>query len=230
MEALCYNAIIMNYIYALKDPRDNEVKYIGKTSSPRRRLTEHLSQSSLNKYPQTKVKEWIKEVKALGLKPIMSVLESVESNWQSQEKFWINQFRENGARLLNHTDGGEGLTNCSESTKERLRANNKKNLHIYQTPEFRAKISKFSKALIRTPEHCRKISESKKGKPRSPETILKIANSKRKPVGKFSLSLEFIERYPSSLECSIENKIDRSWLIKQIKKDKPVKGYIYKYL
>jgi hypothetical protein len=63
----------MIYIYALVDPRDLEVRYIGKTNDPKNRLRAHI-------YPHNSVKDknikmiWTEELKALGLRPIMSVL------------------------------------------------------------------------------------------------------------------------------------------------------------
>lgn len=57
------------YIYALIDPRTREVRYIGKSVDPLRRLDCHLDDkdSSLRK------SRWLKK---LGERPILKILES----------------------------------------------------------------------------------------------------------------------------------------------------------
>lgn len=63
----------MTYIYALIDPRDLIVKYIGKTNNPKERLRAHVSPHIYMRTNNNKCK-WTEELKALGLKPIMDVL------------------------------------------------------------------------------------------------------------------------------------------------------------
>lgn len=43
-----------------------------------------------------------------------------EQDWQERERYWIAFYRQAGARLLNHTDGGEGIVNPDEHTRHRL--------------------------------------------------------------------------------------------------------------
>lgn len=165
------------YIYTLSCPETLAVRYVGKTNNTYYRLVSHLSPKNLSK--NTYSARWIKGLLDRGLKPVLNVIEEVKfEEWQEAERKWIKHYRVLGCKLCNLTDGGEGLVNPSEETKEKQRANNKRNIAIYQTPEFRAKVSKASKAMIRTPEHCRKISESKIGKKRSPETIAKMIAGK----------------------------------------------------
>lgn len=166
------------YIYTLSCPETLAVRYVGKTNDTRHRLAGHLSPKNTSK--KTWSARWIKGLLDRGLKPVLNIIEEVKfEEWQEAERKWIKHYRDLGCKLCNLTDGGEGLVNPSEETKEKQRANNKRNIAIYQTPEFRAKVSKASKAMIRTPEHCRKISESKIGKKRSPETIKKISESRK---------------------------------------------------
>ena len=79
------------FIYALKDPRLEklgEVRYIGKTNNPKRRIWEHIRHSSSNIYKN----RWIKTLTKIGLKPVMEILEEVdENNWQEKEKFFIKK-------------------------------------------------------------------------------------------------------------------------------------------
>lgn len=61
------------YIYALIDPRDWEVRYVGKTIDPKNRLRAHIFPHNDTKERNIKMR-WTEELKALKLKPIMDVL------------------------------------------------------------------------------------------------------------------------------------------------------------
>jgi predicted GIY-YIG superfamily endonuclease len=58
-------------VYALTDPRDNDIRYIGITYDPDRRLKEHLSSSDSNVLKG----KWANELRQLGLTPRMQLLE-----------------------------------------------------------------------------------------------------------------------------------------------------------
>lgn len=62
------------YIYALIDPRNLEVRYIGKTNNPKERYYDHISTKAKYLINPDKRRQWIIELKAINLKPIMSVL------------------------------------------------------------------------------------------------------------------------------------------------------------
>lgn len=92
------------YIYTLADPRNNEIRYIGKANRISKRLKKHLGEKSNSR----RVK-WISSLKKLGLKPIIEILEEVESiEWQYWEIFYINLFKTWNFDLVNGTTGGEG--------------------------------------------------------------------------------------------------------------------------
>jgi predicted GIY-YIG superfamily endonuclease len=59
-------------IYALIDPRDSSIRYIGITDNPDQRLKEHLRGRGGNP-PK---REWVYELRQLGLVPIMQPLET----------------------------------------------------------------------------------------------------------------------------------------------------------
>ena len=102
------------YIYSLIDPRDNIVRYVGKSKNIKMRLSYHTTPSKLKK--NTHKNNWIKQLLSLGLKPTIIILETVYKNiWKEKEKYWINFFgREN---LTNGTDGGEGSSGATEETR-----------------------------------------------------------------------------------------------------------------
>lgn len=96
------------YIYTLSDPRNNQVRYVGKTNNPKQRRSAH---GVLTREQKSRKKNWVKHLKSLGLKPVFEIIEEVNiDGWKEAEKFWITQFKAWGFRLLNHTSGGDGLT------------------------------------------------------------------------------------------------------------------------
>lgn len=95
------------YIYALVDPRDNTVKYIGKADDPQKRLVAHIHEAkqidrwiiTVSLPPRT---VWIYRLVALNLKPILFVIDKCGlKEWRRREDRWIQWFLIRGAGLLN---------------------------------------------------------------------------------------------------------------------------------
>lgn len=87
-----------SYIYGLVDPRDNEIKYIGRTKDPDYRLDTHIRMVDAGKMKTM----WILELKAFGLDPSMMILETVDRKDESAaEKRWVQYFLKMGKPLLN---------------------------------------------------------------------------------------------------------------------------------
>ena len=60
------------YIYALIDPRDQRVRYVGQSVDPERRLAHHLT-----RYTSIRVWTWTSKLRKLGLRPIVARLAQV---------------------------------------------------------------------------------------------------------------------------------------------------------
>ena len=151
-------------IYLLRDPRTGEPRYIGATSQPKIRLSQHLSHTTNGR---THRDCWIRSLAVLGLRPIYEVIErGMGSGWQEAERQWIALYRWRG-NLTNATDGGEGRPGHIDSLETR-------------TKQSAAHLGKKQKP--RSAEHCAKLSAAKKGKPRGPfsaEHRAKISAARR---------------------------------------------------
>src|SRR5260370_18737051 len=86
-------------IYALIDPRDSSIRYIGITDNPDQRLKEHLRGRGGNP-PK---RNWVYELRQLGLVPIMQPLETVLSLPAAleRESFLIRHYLNSGNELVN---------------------------------------------------------------------------------------------------------------------------------
>ena len=112
------NSSAITYIYALEYPKNN-IRYVGKSNDPEKRLKRHISDSKKRKTHKDK---WIQ---SLTEKPYLRILEKVKYyEWQEKEKYWIDFYSDNN--LVNGTSGGEGSDGFkgkhhTEETKELLR-------------------------------------------------------------------------------------------------------------
>lgn len=90
-------------IYALCDPRDATVRYIGKTWNEVARLAAHLEANQSNLGLRT----WVRDLLAAKLEPVMWPLQHVtHAWWEATERHWIRFFRLIGM-VYNIEAGGE---------------------------------------------------------------------------------------------------------------------------
>lgn len=89
----------------MQDPITNEVRYLGKSNNPKRRYQSHLWYKPKN---TTHCYHWIKQLLKKDLKPIMSIIDEIDGEWEWLEQYWIAQLKQWGYKLTNLTDGGGG--------------------------------------------------------------------------------------------------------------------------
>ncbi len=95
-------------IYVLIDPITNMVRYVGKANNVTQRYRAHLNRARKH---QIHKKNWIEQLKKIGLKPIIEVIDEVPiKEWIFWETYWISQMRTWGYDLINYTNGGDGCT------------------------------------------------------------------------------------------------------------------------
>lgn len=96
----------IGFIYALIDPRDNKVCYIGQTKrSLRQRYSEHVN------FPRNKnMRQWMSDLSTAGVRPIMKIVEQVDSVYlDERERYWITAMCYQKRWLFNDNTGWEGL-------------------------------------------------------------------------------------------------------------------------
>lgn len=134
------------FIYCLKDPDGDCIRYVGKTNNKRIRFNNHRSDSSRRR---THKEKWIYSLISQGKSPVMQILKEVTSEqWQWWERWFIKNLTKRGHKLTNATRGGIGFKS-SHSTATR---------HKISTT-----LKTVGKARF-TDEARRRIAESKKGK------------------------------------------------------------------
>ncbi len=193
-------------IYMLECPISGEPKYIGQTIDLKRRSSQHLY-SLKNKCKKT---SWVKNLKAKGLKPIITILEECKpEELNFWETHYISLYRSWGFNLKNHDLGGNSHLGRKASEETKL------------------KMSLARKGKRFSEEHKAKIGLANKGKvkgPRTEETINKISKAnkgKSKPLfteeHKRKIGLKSIGRVRSkeSIEKGLETKKNNK--LKQLK-------------
>lgn len=96
------------YIYALIDPTDNRIRYIGKTNNLDKRLSKHISEYKKQGF-WTPKNQWIKSLLDKNVKPqIQPLLETTQEEVNKYEIEYIKKYRELIPDLTNDTNGGDG--------------------------------------------------------------------------------------------------------------------------
>lgn len=148
-----------NIIYCLRDPINQQIRYVGKTRKGYKRpLAKHSSHC----------RNWEISLERKGLTKIVEILQSFEDSddiekiLSDSEKWWIKHLRQSGCDLTNLTDGGEGI--CGYKYSE----------------EIRKKLSESHTGVKLSKEHKLSISNGQLGKIKckhTKETKEKISKS-----------------------------------------------------
>lgn len=193
-------------IYTLSHPITGEVRYVGKTKNPSNRRSGHVCGAKRGlKYASA---AWIRTLLAAGLAPDFKIVEEVPPGqpWQNREKAWIAEYKMQGARLLNHTEGGDGIEGASEETRLKIGAASRGRKH---SQESRQQMSESRTGRKMPPGYSEKLAARNRGRTLSDETKALIGAAHRGKVlsaeTKQKLSLVRKGRLPS--EEALANRI-----------------------
>jgi len=95
-----------NAIYVLIDQRSGCVAYVGKTNSVDRRFWQHADDAH-----SAGLRRWQDSLRAAGVSPVMTVVDSAGDDWPLVERAWIAYYKGQG-RLLNIELGGPRQARC----------------------------------------------------------------------------------------------------------------------
>lgn len=128
----------MTTIYGLIDPRNNELRYVGKTTMPvQRRYNQHVCLGPTAR--RTYCRNWIEQLSKETLRPELCVFEEVLDDWVEAEQFWIAYWKSLGCKLTNITVGGDTSTGIRLSS-ESIEKSASKRRGKKRTPEQIARI------------------------------------------------------------------------------------------
>jgi hypothetical protein len=105
------------YIYGLIDPRNDSIFYVGFANDLNKRFHEHLNTNGKKREKNTHKDNVINKILALGLKPEIKILDECEHEYNNKlkiceherlERYYIQKYRNEGIKLTNLTDGGDG--------------------------------------------------------------------------------------------------------------------------
>jgi hypothetical protein len=106
------------YIYCLKD--GDNIRYVGKTTNLKRRLSAHISEAKRLK-GRRYVLNWIFNMLSNNKKPTIHCIEECDENsWQEREIYWISHYRKLIPNLCNDCDGGLGGSGSKNYTEDEL--------------------------------------------------------------------------------------------------------------
>ena len=85
-------------IYVLRDPRTDQIRYVGQTSDPEARLRTHIQAGQMTPY-----KKWVIDLVGAGFEPEMEIVATTEDDLKADEleALKIEQLRKDNVGLVN---------------------------------------------------------------------------------------------------------------------------------
>src|SRR5665213_2683849 len=133
----------MRFVYILKHPITGEIRYVGCTTDPEKRLRSHISCCRNRSYEK---EIWIADLLDKGLRPVMEVIECTDQPG-ARERFWILHYRRAGALLLNRNDGPPAPVTLSTETLAKMSRSAKNRVD----DAFRSRMSDTMRATMSDP-------------------------------------------------------------------------------
>mgnify|MGYP000897898734 CR=1 FL=1 len=213
----------MYSLYVLKDPNSLDIRYVGYSNNPKRRLWEHIRDAK--KGVKTHKSYWIKSLIDNQQSPLIEIIYNSNNHDDIlyREIELIKELKDTGFLLTNLTDGGDGQRG------KKLDKNHpiiNYNLGKKMSDETKKKLSESRKGIVFTKEHRNKLSSKKIGSKRSLESIEKQSMTKSCEIKVLYNDKVFIFSKKSEAVKFTgvnSNQIDK--LIEKEKKSK--KGYFF---
>lgn len=165
------------YVYALWDTNEDNIRYIGITTNMQRRFNSHLNRAvkTIHAEYRTHKSTWIRKCLRDKIKIGYTVLCTCKTLTQANQKEmeFISNYRQRGFDLTNTTLGGDG-TKGVKMSDEQKQIVSRTHKGKPRSPEVRAKISESHKGRKKSPEHNEAIRLANIGRVTSPKTKEKL--------------------------------------------------------
>jgi hypothetical protein len=229
------------YIYGLVDPRNDEIRYIGKTINPHSRLESHLIESKDINKKNYRV-NWLRKLTSIGLHPKITFLRTCPSHeYEKYETEYIKIYSCN--RLTNSDETGQGNTNRKREVLDRQSENSGKKVYQYDLDgnfikEFRSARTAASELNL----NHGNISRCCNGKFKhtggyifryemNSDIKLENPNAVKKIVIEVDYNGLEINRWLSIMDCSRDTKLDQGNISRVCNnKLRSIKGRFFKFL
>jgi len=223
------------YIYALVNPLDECVFYIGYTNNKSKRLYEHIHDKGKN---QWKIRI-IKKIVDAGMKPIMNIIDECDYVFNEEadmyeherlERYHIKKYREDGIVLTNLTDGGDKLPIFK--------------VPVFKYDQFGTFICEYESIVdagyILPANICHAVDQKKKksscghywftSKEKAENFTFKITLKDDSPISQYSLNGGFIKTYKNKKDVYKDIHISDSLLSRALRNEKfSCGGYLWRH-
>lgn len=230
----------ITYIYLLIDPRDNEVRYVGKTSNPKYRLSGHITECKKETVKHRRAK-WIKNLLKNNLKPIISFIKVCPlSEFEKYETEYIKIY--SSYKLTNSDETGQGNKNRKKDILNKISKKMGRKVYQYdlngnlieEYRSVRVAAKKLSLNHSNISRCCNGIFKHTGGYIFKYEitNIIKLENPNA--IKKIIIEIDSngfeINRWISIMDCSRDTKLDSSNLSRVCNgKIKSIKGRYFKF-
>lgn len=170
------------FIYGLHCPLSGEIRYIGKSVNPQKRLRAHIS-CATRRAADHHTSRWIRRLAANDLAPSLVILHEVgpDERWQDVERELIADAIDRGLPLTNSTSGGEGLDYLNEEDRRRYLANLSASMKRYCNTEVgKRQMAKLSAIAASDPDVIRRRNEAIREAYLRPEVISRCSEAAKK--------------------------------------------------
>jgi group I intron endonuclease len=226
------------FIYGLIDPRNDQVRYVGKSNNPQVRLLRHIKDAKAGGTCHRL--SWIRGLLNLNLLPLLTVLEEVDvSVWGEREEYWIGKFD----NLTNMIDGGKFCPMSVDSIVKKMKETKRLNPQKFSI-ETRRKLSDRTKSLwdlgIKKPR-VQSVSERNTRKKSMvdvwavrPETKRneigsRISLRKNKAVIQYDERMNMVSEFKSVMQAEKDFGVTKSKISKACKSGLLYKGFYWAY-
>ena len=111
------------WIYSLEDPRDAEIYYVGKSTDPEHRLSEHITEARAGRMENRLLCRWLLGLDHLGLRPVLNIEAECRSPYEAdvEEQRLIHRYGKLYPILnLHHNPGRRQTRPFSQSYLKRV--------------------------------------------------------------------------------------------------------------